>query len=123
MGENILRAFGYVRRRATAIEEINAALEELGLVADPPVNSEMPLRAPRIRFSLRATTNAMTPEAVDGPATLDSDGFDAPLQVPEDDETNLPEPAFRVSELASANAAVECVSPRDALNKSRWFAG
>ena len=35
MGENLLRAFGYVRRRATAIEEINATLEELGLLADP----------------------------------------------------------------------------------------
>ena len=52
MGENLLRAFGYVRRRATAIEEINATLEKLGLAADPPVNSEMPLRSPRIRFSL-----------------------------------------------------------------------
>ena len=103
MGENILRAFGYVRRRATAIEEINATLEELGLVANPPVSSEMPLRTPRIRFSLKDTTDAVTPEAVDGPNTLDSDRSEA-------DEANLPEPAFRVSELASANMEVECVS-------------
>ena len=31
MGQNILNAFGYVRRRATAIEHINAKLDELGL--------------------------------------------------------------------------------------------
>ena len=76
MGEKILRAFGYVRRRATAIEEINATLEELGLLADPPVNSEMPLRIPRIRFILRATADAMTsaliarPRWIPGGATL-----------------------------------------------------
>ena len=111
MGENILRAFGYVRRRATAIEEINATLKELGLLADPPVNSEMPLRVPRIRFMLGATADAMTPEAVDSPDTLDSDGCDAPLRDVGDEESNLPEPAFSVSELASANTVVECVSP------------
>ena len=38
MGENVLRAFGYVGRVATAIDEINKTLEELGLVADPPIN-------------------------------------------------------------------------------------
>ena len=110
MGENVLRAFGYVRRRATAIEEINATLDKLGLVANPPVSSGMPLRKPRIIFSLRATIEPKTPEAINGPDTLGSDGFDAPLQDAEDDESNLPEPAFRVSELASANTVVECVS-------------
>ena len=52
MGENVLRAFGYVRRRATAIEEINASLTELGLVANPSISTDMPLKTPRIRFSL-----------------------------------------------------------------------
>ena len=31
MGENILGAFGYVRRRATALAEINATLQDIGL--------------------------------------------------------------------------------------------
>ena len=110
MGENVLRAFGYVRRRATAIEEINATLEELGLVADPPINSEMPLRAPRIRFSLRCVTGDRPPTATNGP-DAGSNGYDEPLKDAKDDERNLPEPAFSVSELSSANAAVECVSP------------
>ena len=88
MGENVLRAFGYIRRRATAIEEINATLRDLGLVADPPVDAEMPLRVPRIRFSLRPET-----EAVDQSETLVSNDFDVPLQDTEDNDSNLPEPA------------------------------
>ena len=118
MGENILRAFGYVRRRATAVEEINATLEELELEADPPVNSQMPLRIPRIRFSLKATTDTVTPEVVDGPDISDSDGSNAPLQDAQDDEINLPEPAFRVSELDSANADVSCVSPSASIQEA-----
>ena len=111
MGENVLRAFGYVRRRATAIEEINATLEDLGLVADPPVGPDMPLRSPRIRFALRAANGAATPETVAGPDDLDSDSSDDPSRDPEDDDFNLPEPAFSVSELASAKSVVKCVSP------------
>ena len=117
MGENILRAFGYVRRRATAIEEINATLEDLGLVADPPINSEMPLRKPRIRFQLRATTDAATPETVDGLDTLDPDGIDPSPQDAQDEESSLPEPYFKVSELASANTSVECVSPSASIQQ------
>ena len=111
MGENVLRAFGYVRRRATAIEEINATLEDLGLVADPPVGPDMPLRSPRIRFALGAVNGAATPETVAGPDGLDSDSSDDPSQDAEEDDVNLPEPAFSVSELASAKSAVKCVSP------------
>ena len=111
MGEKVLRAFGYVRRRATAIEEINATLDNLGLIASPPVDSEMPVRAPRIRFSLRPPAGAVKPESVGGPDSSDSNSFDATLQDADGDDSNLPEPAFRVSELTSANTAVECVHP------------
>ena len=111
MGENVLSAFGYVRRRATAIEEINTALEKLELAANPPVNSEMPLRKPRISFSLKATDGASALETVDGQDTLDSDGFDDTLQDTEDSDSNLPEPSFSVSELTSAKTDVERVAP------------
>ena len=111
MGENVLRAFGYVRRRTTAIEEINATLDSLGLAADPPVNAEMPLKSPRIRFSLKSANGAATHEVLDNPDTLNSNGFDTPFQEPEDNDINLPEPAFSVYELASANTVVECVTP------------
>ena len=111
MGENVLRAFGYVGRIATAIEEINTTLEELGLVADPPINSEMPLRAPRIHFSLKDGNSDATVEDVDNPDASDSNTLDAQFQDLEDIDSNLPEPGFSISELASADCDVEWVSP------------
>ncbi len=109
MGENVLRAFGYVRRRKTAIDEINTTLAELGLVADPPVSPDMPLRSPYIRFTLSTAEDAAIDASGDG---QDISGTDAPPQELIDD-FSLPEPAFSVSELASANKAVKCV-PHDA---------
>ena len=67
IGENVLRAFGYVRRRATAIEEINGTLEELGLATTPPIDSEMPLRTPRISFRLKGTADDVASEANSDP--------------------------------------------------------
>ena len=107
MGENLLKAFGYVRRRATAIQEINAELEELGLLADPPVSSEMPLKAPRIRFSLKGASSGAQPSVLSG--TPDPGTFEIQLQDEEGIDQSLPEPAFSVSELAAANKDVECV--------------
>ena len=118
MGANVLGAFGYVRRRTTAIEEIQATLDDLGLIANPPVDSKMPFRAPRIRFSLRDSAGAVKPESIGGPDRSAPNGVDAPLQDTDDDDPNLPEPAFRVSELTSANTAVECVSPSAPIKKA-----
>ena len=111
MGENVLRAFGYVRRRATAVNEINTTLDELGLVADPPISSDMPLRAPHIRFSLKDANSGAMVETVDSHNASDSDSADTQLQDVEDSDSNFPEPGFSVSELASANCDVNCVSP------------
>ena len=114
-GQSLLKAFGYVRRRATAVAEINSEMEDLGLEANPPVNSEMPLKAPRIRFSLRNANGITAPEAVvvDGSDLTDSERFESPLSEAENEDTDidLPEPAFSVSELKSASANVECVPP------------
>ena len=111
MGENVLRAFGYVRRRATAINEINTTLDELGLIADPPITSEMPLKAPRIRFSLKDANGVAKVEAVDKPDPPDSNNLNAQSQDIGDIDSNFPEPGFSISELKSANCDVECVSP------------
>ena len=115
MGRSVLRAFGYVRRRAPAIEEINKTLEELELVAIPSISSEMPLKLPRIRFSLRSADGTSTLSGVDVPEPLDFNGIDPPLQDDEDNDVNLPEPAFSVYELKSANAEVEWVPPDASL--------
>ena len=110
MGENVLRAFGYVRRRATAVNEINTALKEFGLEADPPISSEMPLKAPRIRFSIKDTNGAATVEAINNESVSECNNPAAELQDIEDSDSDLPEPGFSVSELASANCDVKCVS-------------
>ena len=111
MGETLLKAFGYVRRRATAIEEINATLKDLGLETNPTINSDMPLRKPRIIFSLKCATL----EPVEQSNHSESNNTEPPeLEAQEleaEDDINLPEPAFSVSELASANTEVECVNP------------
>ena len=112
LGENLLRAFGYVRRRATAIQEINAVLDEFELEARPAVNQEMPLKE-RITFSIRAEGSTETSEEEQKPGTMVPNTFDDPLEDAEDTDSNLPEPAFSVSELASANTDVKCV-PLDA---------
>ena len=77
-----------------------------GCLADPPINAEMPLRKPRIRFSLRDASGIPVPQAI---------GDDAPSQDAEDDEVSLPEPAFTVSELPSAERDVECVAPQASI--------
>ena len=118
MGEKVLRAFGYVRRRATAIEEINATLEKLELVANPPIDSQMPLRTPRIIFSLKPTNGVATPAVLNVPDTQDSSGSDDPSQDTEDNEGNLPEPTFSISELKSANTIVECVSSSASIQEA-----
>ena len=117
MGENVLRAFGYVRRRATAMEEINATLEELGLVTIPPMDSEMPLRSPRIRFRLKPSGEEVKSKAICELEALDCNDDDPQLE-DEDDDSNLPEPGFSISELASAKAEVKRVSPNDSIEKA-----
>lgn len=120
MGENVLRAFGYVRRRATAIEEINATLDSLGLTATPPITSDMPLKKPRIRFRLKPDDGTMTPEDTYAPETLGPpNGFESSLEEEaEESDASLPEPAFSVSELESAKTDVKCVSPSASIQKA-----
>ena len=110
MGENVLRAFGYIRRRATAIQEINEMLDKLGLVADPPISLEMPLRTPRTRFSLRGQPDVSMPEGIN--ASVSSRIKEPEIQPQDVDESDddFLEPAFSVSELRSANKLVECIS-------------
>jgi CBS domain-containing protein len=42
-GENLLGAFGYTRRRQTAVDLINTELTRLGLRTVPPIDRDMPL--------------------------------------------------------------------------------
>ena len=122
-GESLLRAFGYVRRRATAIDEINATLTSVGLTTVPPVTVEMPLNTPYIRFFLGSVDGVAASDAVRDPETQVSTGLDGLLQDEEepdveDDTSSLLEPAFSISELRSAKTDVQWVSPSASIQKA-----
>ena len=118
MGQNVLGAFGYLRRRSTAIQQINAALEELGLETDPSVDANMPLRGSRIRFSLRSTDETKATKEGNGKTTGPPDVQDTPSEDSDSDDSNLPEPGFTVSELKSASTRVERVAPDATVNEA-----
>ena len=75
----------------------------------------MPLRVPRIRFSLRAHTAADDDASYETP---EDNVASSVSEDTEDDEISLPEPAFSVSELASANTDVKCVRSGDTIQKA-----
>ena len=118
MGQNVLGAFGYLRRRSTAIQQINATLEELALKAVPPVDANMPLRRPRIRFSLRRASEIEATNEGNGQTTVQPDIQDSPTDDTDSDDSNLPEPSFTVSELKTATTRVKRVSPNATLKEA-----
>ena len=122
MGENILGAFGYVRRRATALAEINATLQDIGLVADPPINGDMPLRAPRIRFGVVPGPESGTGSSGlwEGTSSPDSGDETAEDEATGDEEIagEVLAPSFRISELASANRPVKWIPPDASIQQA-----
>ncbi len=114
VGENILAEFGYVRRRRSAVDEINFELKRLGLCADPPISPEMPLRSPRIRFSLveiRPEPPAGRDQATEKPESesLEDGGADAATDAAT--VTQAAASSFRIAELAAADHELGWVSP------------
>ena len=111
MGENVLRAFGYLRRTGKAIQEINSSLDDLGLIVDPPINPEMPFKYPRIRFRLIHEDESTSTENVCEVEDTDPDILEALLQDIQDiEDISLPDHAFSISDLPSADRDVEWVS-------------
>src|SRR5579859_5929400 len=118
MGESILAGLGYVRRRRSAVDEINFELERLGLHAEPPIAPEMPLRTPRIRFSLadgRPPEKKVAPEVplLDPEKTalvqIEAEA-EAESQAETDECEQAPPSSFRIGELAAADQDVGWVS-------------
>lgn len=118
MGQNVLRAFGYIRRRSTAIQQINETLEDLGLITDPRITSIMPLRTPRIVFSLKTEDGVASTEVNKNAAGVDPDTKHTATEGDESDERDLPEPGFTVSELTAASKIVERVAPDSPINEA-----
>ena len=118
MGENILRAFGYIRRRSTVIEEIKAALEDVELETTPLITTEMPLRSPRIVFRLKPKDGDIIVRDVDTTETLTTDATGVPSEYEDETDDTIPEPTFTVSELESAKRDVEIVLPNASIREA-----
>jgi len=119
-GVNILGAFGYVRRRQTAIDEINEALQFLGLETYPPINAEMPLTAPRIRFYLATNGTSSEERAVSIPQvapTMEDDDFQDD-NIGGDGVQPAVVSSFKVAELAAAQNGAECIGASETIQKA-----
>lgn len=131
MGENILAAFGFTRRRTSTVAEINRVMEELGIASDPPIDAQMPLRTPRVRFRLigqsvpadQADTGISALAVAGDSVTTDEVAEEeaAAVEVLKEQLTTE-QPAlieFRVGNFPSAEKDVECIAP-DATVKNAY---
>ena len=114
-GASLLAAFGYVRRRKTAVDAINRELEDLGLECEPPIDVDMPLDTPRIRFLL-AGSNAE-------PSSEDTQDTEAEGVVETRAQDTPVVSGFKVAELDAADQEVVCVRPDDQIGKAYTLMG
>jgi predicted transcriptional regulator len=111
-GSSILAAFGFIRRRQSAILTINQELDKLGLRSDPPISETMPLDSPHIRFLLD--------EQEAGVISLTEETVNADEETEEKEEISIESTitAFKVAELSSAAKPVEWIKPNAPLSKA-----
>ena len=114
-GASLLAAFGYVRRRKTAVDAINRELEDLGLECEPPIDVDMPLDTPRIRFLL-AGSNAEPPSE-------DTQDTEVEGEVETRAQDTPVVSGFKVAELDAADQEVVCVRPDDQIEKAYTLMG
>ena len=130
-GDKILAAFGYTRRRQTAVDLINGALDARGMYTTPELSTDMPLdRA--IRFHLKNGTPDSTaaeppslvevePAQVEVLEVADSAGHGAQetvtieVEPPSADPEVPPEKALIVGNLASAEKVPLQISPTSSV--------
>jgi hypothetical protein len=89
-GDNLLAAFGYIRRRQSAIDVIKEALAARGMTTDPELTTDMPLdRA--IRFHLLGEPEPdETVQPAYGPETpVEEIRIAQPNEAAENDKTGL----------------------------------
>ena len=107
-GDKILAAFGYVRRRQTFVDQVNEELEERGLIADPPITTDLDL-AGFVKFRIK-----------DGPQPIHWRHRDAATETSEADS---PAPVDAVvSGAAAATATDRSTGPTRFPHRSwrRW---
>lgn len=110
-GINILSAFGYARRRKTALNTINKELKRLGIKTDPSINQNMPMDSTHIRFFL-----------VDKSAKVRrklSTAIDESVEDQIDEAATEPSiTSFKVADLDAAARQVTCVKTNESLSKA-----
>lgn len=126
-GSNILAAFGYVRRRQSAIDQIQAQLKRLGMSTVPAISQEMKLdRSYRFLLDTKKRTklpDKARPEVSDDPPSTDPRAVDRglivgnleaaeklPEQIRPDDTI---EAAMTTMDLRDFSQLVVTTSPRD----------
>lgn len=111
-GTSILAAFGYARRRKSALKAINRELRRLGLKTDPPIDENMPLDSSHVSFSL------VNPPAASKKSTKQAEATTEVVEESGEPEVELSVPTFRVRDLAAADKHVECVKANATLSKA-----
>ena len=114
-GASLLAAFGYVRRRKTAVDAINRELEDLRLECEPPIDVDMPLDTPRVRFFLagsKAESSSQETRDAEVEEEVETRAQDTPVVS-----------GFKVAELDAADKKVVCVKPDDQIEKAYTLMG
>ncbi len=129
-GDKLLAAFGYVRRRQSAIDLINEALDARGLETVPALSAEMPLDK-AILFRLKGAPNGgggadelfdpgviteVVPRATDDYIdTIVPETVTIPAEPPSVDVQHPAGLGLTVKNLASADHEVQTVNPSDTV--------
>ena len=123
-GDKLLAAFGYVRRRQEFVDQVNAELASLGLVASPPISTALALDG-YTSFSLigvgpEAADAATAESASSSPAEPAAEDIAEEVKAelaepPKVDAINPADLSVTVRNLECANRAPLMVTPSDTL--------
>lgn len=122
-GVNVLGAFGYTRRRQTAVDLINSELKRIGLVTDPVIDTGMPLDT-SIRFYLADEVVEVDDELLLPPPVppepepqgeIEDTGHLDDLAAK---GTSPTDHTFRVANLEAAEREPLCVAPDDPIERA-----
>ncbi len=122
-GDKILAAYGYARRRQTFVDQINADLKALGMVADPPITTDI-AKDGSTTFRLKGSAPVRSVTVVGVPATAAASGLAGEIiaeeiaelaEPPKVDSTNPADLAVTVKNLEAATRVPLMVNPNDDL--------
>lgn len=119
-GDFILEAFGYRRRRSEFVQQVNAALEELGMVAIPPIDANLNLEGYTVFRLAESSRPADAGANADPPPQLEEEPVTGPPpeeidQPPVTDPISPADLSLTVKNLDSATTMPLWVSPNETI--------